>query len=83
MLAIVTDRREWRVQASGGLRTSVALVSTWFKVLSGVVVWVCVRGRLPPVGALCASTCVSNMLLAAALSVMLFRFCVCASRRGL
>ena len=31
-----------------------------------------VRGRPPPVGALCVSTCVSNMLLAAALRWVLF-----------
>ena len=37
------------------------------------------RCRLPPVGALCVSTCVSKMPLAAALRVMLFRFCVCIS----
>ena len=45
---IVTDRRDWRVSASAGLRTSVALVFTWFKVLSGVVVWV-VRSRVPKI----------------------------------
>ena len=38
-----------------------------------------VRGRVPPVGALCVSTCVSKMPLAAALRVMLFRFCSCIS----
>ena len=58
---------------------------TCFKVLFGVVVWV-VRSLVPkmwwasgvfspPVGALCVSTCVSNMLLAAALRLVLFSFC--------
>ena len=53
------------------------------EVLSGVVwvvrsrvpkIWVA-AGVVPPVGALCDSTCVSNMLLAATLRLVLFSFC--------
>ena len=90
MLVIVTDRWDCRLLASGRLRTSVALVFTWFKVLSGVV-WV-VRARVPQVSgglqgtsptswcALSLHVCQhSKMPLAAALRVMLFSLCACIS----